>query len=1153
MNRSINSLAVGKNTLKFNSDKSDGGYVKLNGESFYRIANYDTMLPFFMSIVSPSDHWMFISSTGGLSAGRNTPDSALFPYYTDDKISNTADLTGSKTLLRIARDNHSALWEPFSDHYKGIYSIKRNLYKNILGNTILFEEINEDLQCSFSYSWQFSEKYGFVKKSILRNLANNAQKIELLDGIQNVLPYGVNSGLQNDRSNLATAYRKSELEIEEGIGLFLLSAIIVDKAEPSEALKATTVWSAGVDPKHYLLSGIQLDRFRANIPIENEIDVKAETGAYFVSFNLELAKLQSEEWYIIADINQDHANIAQLKHDITNNKDLLLEELRQDIVQGSDKLNFLVGLADGLQLTGDRLGVGRHFSNVLFNIMRGGIFEDQYNTEADDFGSYVNSINRSVYTQHGELLKNLPDELTLDELLTIANGTNDLDLIRICYEYLPLTFSRRHGDPSRPWNKFSIEIKKEDGTPNRNYQGNWRDIFQNWEALAISFPGYIDSMISKFLNASTIDGYNPYRITEEGIDWEVIEEDDPWSYIGYWGDHQIIYLLKLLEISFTHKKQNLLHFLSSPYFVYANVPYRIKNYNEILSNPKDTIDYDVQKEQHIQESVEAIGADGKLCTNKNKQLTKANLTEKLLVTLLAKLSNFIPEAGIWLNTQRPEWNDANNALVGNGVSMVTLYYIHRYVSFCQTLFTNATDESYELNAPVLTMFSCINACLLKHHDLLNDAISDSDRKSVMDELGICGEKYRTDAYNSFSGQTQLIDRQAIIAFLTLVDEYVDHSIKANERKDGLYHTYNLVSTTENLASVDHLYEMLEGQTAVLSAGYLNGDEVLKVLDALKNSKIYREDQYSYMLYPDRTLPRFLEKNNIPKSFVEESTLANKLLKNNDKSIIIEDVNGDFHFKGTFTNANDLKKALSELDRTEYAEEIHHDSPEFLKVYEQIFDHKAFTGRSGTFFGYEGLGSIYWHMVSKLLLAIQENIVSASSAGANNGIVSKLIDYYYEVRAGIGINKPPELYGAIPTDPYSHTPGNKGAQQPGMTGQVKEDIINRWAELGVSVQDGCLSFRPIFLSPNEFLQEKEIFEYYDIEGHLRSVDIEKNELAFTYCQLPIIYNKGDNSEMLLIFEDGERQLIEGAILPEKLSLEIFERSGLLELIRVQIGS
>ena len=62
-----------------------------------------------------------------------------------------------------------------------------------------------------------------------------------------------------------------------------------------------------------------------------------------------------------------------------------------------------------------------------------------------------------------------------------------------------------------------------------------------------------------------------------------------------------------------------------------------------------------------------------------------NLTEKLLVSVLAKLSNFVPEAGIWMNTQRPEWNDANNALVGHGVSVVTLCHLRRYLAFLDAL------------------------------------------------------------------------------------------------------------------------------------------------------------------------------------------------------------------------------------------------------------------------------------------------------------------------------------------------------------------------------------------------------------------------------------------------------------------------------------
>jgi hypothetical protein len=146
---------------------------------------------------------------------------------------------------------------------------------------------------------------------------------------------------------------------------------------------------------------------------------------------------------------------------------------------------------------------------------------------------------------------------------------------------LPISFSRRHGAPSRPWNYFPIDIVDEKGHKKHNYEGNWRDIFQNWEALAFSFPGFIEGMITKFVNASTIDGYNPYRITREGIDWEVIEPDDPWSYIGYWGDHQIIYLQKLLEHAHRHYPGKLEEMLTQENFVYANVPYKIAEYDKI--------------------------------------------------------------------------------------------------------------------------------------------------------------------------------------------------------------------------------------------------------------------------------------------------------------------------------------------------------------------------------------------------------------------------------------------------------------------------------------------------------------------------------------------------------------------------------------------
>jgi len=123
-------LCVGRAPLRFPPDPVRGTQVLLNGEPFYQIAHFDRMRPFFLSLVSASDHWMFLSSTGALTAGRGNPDQALFPYYTDDKIHDAAEITGSKTVLVVQRQGRRQLWEPFSSRYAGVHRVRRNLYKN---------------------------------------------------------------------------------------------------------------------------------------------------------------------------------------------------------------------------------------------------------------------------------------------------------------------------------------------------------------------------------------------------------------------------------------------------------------------------------------------------------------------------------------------------------------------------------------------------------------------------------------------------------------------------------------------------------------------------------------------------------------------------------------------------------------------------------------------------------------------------------------------------------------------------------------------------------------------------------------------------------------------------------------------------------------
>ena len=141
--------------------------------------------------------------------------------------------------------------------------------------------------------------------------------------------------------------------------------------------------------------------------------------------------------------------------------------------------------------------------------------------------------------------------------------------------------------------------------------------------------------------------------------------------------------------------------------------------------------------------------------------------------------------------------------------------------------------------------------------------------------------------------------------------------------------------------------------------------------------------------------------------------------------------------------------------------------------------------SGTMFAFEGLGCIYWHMVAKLLLAVQERVFEAADRAAPE--LAALKSHYRKVRDGLGYRKDAAAYGAFPADPYSHTPGEGGAQQPGMTGQVKEEILTRWGELGLRVLAGRVQIDPVLLDEAELAQDA--------------------GLTFTWGHMPFSYRAG----------------------------------------------
>jgi hypothetical protein len=1141
-----------------------GRHIHLDGELYYRISNSHTMAPFFMTLVSASDHWLFTASNGAVTMGRRDSNNAIFPYYSSDKLIDLVRSSGPLTVLRIDSPPEPQSWLPFQTPLATGNTVQ-NLYKNLLGSKILFEEVHLELGLTFRYRWETSEKFGFVRTCELLNQGQYPANLEVIDGFQNILPYGVEEEFQRRYSNLVDAYKKCELTSETNLGIFYLSSIPTDHAEPSEGLRCTAVWQMGLERPCVLLSNRQVNAFLCGNDVQSETNLRGQRGAYLVKSSLTLAPGEAHSWTMVADIGLDQTDIIHLSHQIS--REDLPQRLREDIENGEERLRRFISGADGFQVGELALRTHRHQSNVVFNLMRGGIPVSGYQVPLNDFRNHVRACNRAAALTLNQVLAAVPDSrLPASEIQHRVDSTGDRDLIRITREYLPLGLGRRHGDPTRPWNKFSIVNKGENGEPKLHYEGNWRDLFQNWEALGCSYPQMFNAMILRFVNASTADGYNPYRVTKTGYDWEVIDPADPWANIGYWGDHQIAYLLRLLEWSRRFLPREMNQLLNERLCVYADVPYRIRPYAQLLNDAKATIDFDRDRSNELVNRTNELGSDGTLLVNQTGNRHYVILLEKLVLPAAIKMSNLIPEAGIWLNTQRPEWNDANNALVGHGASVVTVCYLRRYFVFLRDLVSDARRENWLISSEVAELVQKIGKTLDFFRTYLETGFCARSRRAAVDQLQTTGSHYRTQLYDgSFSGEYQSVSTIELFRFFDTCTQYLDQTIDANLRPDGLYHAYNLIrfsspspspdirhGDTQGELAIERLYEMLEGQVAVINSKKLSAEEVNDVLIALRNSSMYREDLNTYMLYPDRELPEFTDKNLIHPAAASQIRLIQILLNAGNQQIVRRDLNGDLRFNGDFRNSRELAQALTGLRsrHPEWKELIDDELPRLKELFDFTFHHQSFTGRSGTFFGFEGLGCVYWHMISKLLLAAAETYQQAWQDGASRETLAELKSQFLEIRDGLGVSSLPGKYGAFPVDPYSHTPKHAGAQQPGMTGQVKEDILSRWIELGVRVDNGVLSFHPQLFETTELLQNESVFRSFNVRAEPIEIPLASGSFAFSVCQLPIIYQKSSDFKLKIFFTDCQTPVerTEFALSAEE-SRQVFLREHTIERIEL----
>ena len=115
-----------------------------------------------------------------------------------------------------------------------------------------------------------------------------------------------------------------------------------------------------------------------------------------VESNFTLKEGQEDNWSIIIDQGYNADRLSKLNN-LLKDKNELISKVKADLENGETTFKKLVGSADGFQLTADKHSCVRHFSNTLFNIMRGGVFYENYSISKEGFLNHVENFSKKVF------------------------------------------------------------------------------------------------------------------------------------------------------------------------------------------------------------------------------------------------------------------------------------------------------------------------------------------------------------------------------------------------------------------------------------------------------------------------------------------------------------------------------------------------------------------------------------------------------------------------------------------------------------------------------------------------------------------------------------------------------------------------------------
>ncbi|MDQ0196219.1 cellobiose phosphorylase [Paenibacillus wynnii] len=818
--------------------------------------------------------WTFYVNRGqGIcSFGVRDKNSPIMEFSPANISYKNVAATGFRTFIKLKGEQE--VYEPFQSARPDA-AAKRTM--TVLPNGLIIEESHagHGLKTRIHYFNLPNDDYAaLVRRVEIENISGRDIELELLDGLPEVLPYGVENSSYKEIGNLLRSWM-DVYNLENGIPFYKLRSSTNDDAQISE-----------ITSGHFYLSFTSEGERIAPI-VDFEVVFGSNTSlAYpdrFAEMPLsELAKLPQYP------VNKVPCGFSGVTRTLSSGGSLILNTLVghvNDIDKINQKSNLLCTEAyittkaqEAENLTGELTAdIATHTSSPLF---------DAYCQQ-----SYLDNFLRGGYP------------------FIFDNGA-DGNVVHL--------YSRKHGDMERDYNFFSL-------APEYYSQGNgnFRDMNQNRRNDVFFNPKVGSFNIKMFYSLIQADGYNPLSV--QGTSFEVkdehtnkletwlkeaapdhhkelvklcrgkftpgrlinyiadhnltltVSEDEFLTFIlslsqqnieasfgeGFWSDHWT-YNLDLVEgylDIFPDKRQELL-FGDESYAFYDSPAYVQPRSEKYVLNGDKVRQYGalLEDEEKLHKLHRKAGDTHWLRTDGGHgDIYRSNLFVKMFSLTLNKFATLDPYGlGVEMEGNKPGWNDAMNGLPGLfGSGMSETFELKRNVVFLLELLADRKNAGTTVELPVeMSQFlESVNQLVIS---VLNGELT---QFRYWDAVATAREVYRESIRFGITGLQSMVSledlRGVLTRFLIKIEEGISQAITlgngltptyfrfeatrfhpvTNEEGNPVISAYGLPKAVVEEFEVFALPYFLEGPTRWLKT-LKDREQAKNVYDSIKNTGLY---------------------------------------------------------------------------------------------------------------------------------------------------------------------------------------------------------------------------------------------------------------------------------------------------------------------------